>query len=363
MNKVDLLKAFDSYQDFDRKAYFTLVFNTLASELLLEVPMRPSRENMEASLELIGLKAPEFITLYKNWDTEDSSNADFSKDYPHRILFQSSSSSKLIWVSLGGETLFVEFLYDCNDLKSEKWIIDANHKLRQTFGLNRTPTFKVLSNKKGEFVTSEVRFENVEADIESNYNDDFKAVDEKIHDSFDSLGSGLILFYGVPGTGKTTYIKSLISQYPDSNFIFVQNEFIKHLLEPNFISFLLKQRNSILIIEDAEKVLATRTHLKEDSFVSTILQLTDGLFSDYLNIKIICSFNISLSKIDTALLRKGRMITKYEFKPLERDKTRRLLSKMGIEGKYTELTISEIFNYNESDYQEPKPKKIGFRRE
>ena len=128
LNEVDLLKAFDSYQDFERKAYFTLVFNTLASELLLEVPMKPSKENMEASIELIGLKAPEFVTLFKNWNTEDSSNADFSKDFPHRILFQSSSSSRLIWVSLAGETLFVEFLYDCNDSKSEKWVIDANHK-------------------------------------------------------------------------------------------------------------------------------------------------------------------------------------------------------------------------------------------
>ena len=360
MENKDLLKAFDSYNDFERKSYFTLMYNCLASELLLEVPMKPSKEHMETSVELIGLNKPEFQVIFKNWKTEDSSNTELGSDYPNQILFKHISDKKTVWVSLLEETLFVEFLYDCTVKKTEDWVINANHKLRQSYGLNKTPTFKVLSRNKGDFVTNEVRFDDIGIDIDSNYNDDFKDVDINIQRSFETLGSGLILFYGVPGTGKTSYIKNLIAKHPDSNFIFVQNEFIKNLLEPDFISFLLKQRNSILIIEDAEKVLTTRTHLKDDSFVSTILQLTDGLFSDYLNIKIICTFNISLSKIDSALLRKGRMIAKYEFKPLAKNKTKLLLNKLGIEDSNDELTISEIFNYNKPDYKEVIPKKIGF---
>lgn len=97
------------------------------------------------------------------------------------------------------------------------------------------------------------------------------------------------------------------------------------MLHPDFISFLLKHQNAILIIEDAEKVLMSREQMNENSVVSTILQLTDGLFSDYLNIKIICTFNTSLDKIDKALLRKGRMIAYYEFKALIPEKANEIL--------------------------------------
>jgi len=357
---IDLLKAFDSFNDFERKSYFAINFNTLASELQLEIPFVASKTNMIQVLDLVGFDKNEYKVIFKNWNTEDSSNADFSKDFPNQYLFKHISKSSLIWISNVEETLFIEFLYDCTDVDSESWIIETNHLVRQKFGLSRAPIFKILTKKSSGFETEEVSFDDLHINVESNYNDDFTTVDRTITESFESGGSGLILFYGVPGTGKTTYIKNLISNYPDSNFIFVQNEFIKNLLEPDFISFLLKQRNSILIIEDAEKVLATRNQLKEDSFVSTILQLTDGLFSDYLNIKIICTFNISLSQIDSALLRKGRIIAKYEFKPLGKEKTKKLLNEMGINDKEEELTVSQIYNYEKEDYQKRKSKKIGF---
>jgi len=48
-----------------------------------------------------------------------------------------------------------------------------------------------------------------------------------------------------------------------------------------------------------------------------LLNISDGLLYDCLNIQIICSFNIDIIKVDSALLRKGRLIAKYEFKELE----------------------------------------------
>lgn len=357
---TDLLKAFDSYNEFERKSFFALTFDTIASELLLETPLVGNEKNMTKVLELIGLDGKAYQAVFKNWTTEDSNNADFSKDYAYEYLFKDVGKKSMVWLSLTEDTLYVEFLFDCTDKVLEKWVIDTNHKLRQKFGLSRTPTFKVLTKKRSGFETEDVKFDEISVDVSANYNDDFLVVDKKIQESFENNGSGLILFHGIPGTGKTTYIKHLISSRPDSNFIFVQNEFIAHLLEPDFISFLLRQRNSILIIEDAEKVLKSRTHLREDSFVSTILQLTDGLFSDYLNIKIICTFNISLTQIDSALLRKGRMLAKYEFKPLAAAKTSMLLKERGVDQGDDALTIAEIYNYSQQNFREEAPKKIGF---
>ncbi len=174
--------------------------------------------------------------------------------------------------------------------------------------------------------------------------------------------AGLILLHGVPGTGKTSYIKNLISRFSSRTFIFIQNEFIKDLLNPNFISFLLKNRNCILIIEDAEKVITTREYVSESSVVSTILQLTDGLFSDYLNIKIICTFNTDIERVDKALLRKGRMIASYEFKPLLKEKTNKLLKTWGYPAADKEMVLADIFNMDKRGFEKSEnSKKIGFK--
>lgn len=356
----ELLKTFDAYNDFDREPYFTLNFDGIASEICLEVPLKVSKEKMEEVLIFFNLAENEYEIVYKIWKTEDSNNADFAKDYPNKILFKSRNKKSVIWIDLSNDTLYVEFLYDCKDLALENWILKLNHSLRKKFGLSRSPTFKVLTKNRSGFQTEAVRTESINVDIENNYNDNFQKVHQKILDSIESKKSGLILLYGEPGTGKTTYIKSLISKNSEQNFVFIQNEFINSLLEPDFISFLLKQRNAILILEDAEKVITSRDQLAENSVVSTILQLTDGLFSDYLNIKIICTFNTKLSKIDTALLRKGRLMVMYEFEKLEIEKTRNLLSNLGYQSKNESLTISEIYNFTDKKYEIAEKKKIGF---
>ena len=127
------------------------------------------------------------------------------------------------------------------------------------------------------------------------------------------------------------------------------------------MSFLLKNRNSILVIEDAEKVITTRENLSENSVVSTILQLTDGLFSDYLNIKIICTFNTNIDRVDKALLRKGRLIANYEFKPLSVEKSNELLKALGHHSNGADMTLADIFNMAEKAFDSTgHKKKIGF---
>ncbi|KAB1160491.1 AAA family ATPase [Tenacibaculum aiptasiae] len=356
----ELLKAFDSYNEFEKSSYFTLMFNSIASTLSLEINLEESKENIEKVLQILNLKNGDYELVFKNWNTEDSNNADFSSDFPYQFLFKSISNKCIIWISLEYETLKIDFYYDCKDSNLEKYIINQNHKVRSELGMPKTPTFKVLTKDAGGFETEDVGTEKIELDIAKNYNSDFVTEYEKIQKAIKSKQSGLILLYGKPGTGKTTLIKGLISKNNKANFIFVQNEFVNNLLDPDFISFLLKQRNSILIIEDAEKVITSRENLKQESVVSTILQLTDGLFSDYLNIKIICTFNTSLSKIDNALLRKGRIISKYEFKDLEINKTNELLNSLNFENSNKALPLSEIYNQDEENYSNLKLKKIGF---
>jgi DNA replication protein DnaC len=358
---TDLINSFDSYKDFNRHAYFTVCFGTLASGLLAEVAIEGNKENMEKVIELIDLNSIELEVVFKKWMTEDDKDSELSSDYVFEYIFKSESNRLIVWVSLDNNYLNVDFLYDVSNTVTEKWVISTNHKLRTSLGENKSPTFKILSKSNGSFRTKEVKLEKFDFDANKTYNDNFSEVNDIILSSLEKSKAGLILLHGKPGTGKTSYIKNLINTHAKKTFIFIQNEFVSELLDPEFISFLLKHKDSILIIEDAEKVITTREQANENSVVSTILQLTDGLFSDYLNVKIICTFNTSIEKIDKALLRKGRMIAYYDFQALTKEKTNLLLKSLGAEPTDKELTLAEIFNFQTKEFnQSSKRNPIGF---
>ena len=98
------------------------------------------------------------------------------------------------------------------------------------------------------------------------------------------------------------------------------------------------------------------------SAVSALLNISDGLLADCLNVQVICSFNTDLSKVDSALMRKGRLIAKYEFKELETNKAQKLSNKLGFQTIIKEpMNLTKIYNQNEKDFAERKQKsKIGF---
>ncbi len=358
---TDLLEAFDPYGDFERNLYYVHCFNEVPSELYLELSVEKNKANAEAVLALIDFDHFCLELVYKDWNTKDTRDADLASDFPHSYLFKSSMRKLVVLVRWSGNEVNINFLYHVAEKEVEKWVLATNHALRKKFGKRSGPVFKVLTREDGRFDTEDVKTEGFAIEIDKMYNDDFAPVSETILRALSTDRAGLILLHGTPGAGKTSYIKSLITQFTEKSFIFIQNEFINELLLPDFISFLLRHQNAILIIEDAEKVITSRDYVNANSVVSTILQLTDGLFSDYLNIKIICTFNTSIDKIDKALLRKGRMIAYYEFGPLEATKTQALMEGLGTTTQDQEMTLAEIFNHEEGNFDGVnKRKSIGF---
>jgi hypothetical protein len=81
--------------------------------------------------------------------------------------------------------------------------------------------------------------------------------------------------------------------------------------------------------------------------------MTDGLLSDDLGMKFICTFNEDMKNIDPALLRKGRLVSKYEFKALSVDKAIKLLQERGIDSPQVDkpLTLAEIYHYEDEGYE------------
>jgi hypothetical protein len=195
--------------------------------------------------------------------------------------------------------------------------------------------------------------------VEENYNDDFKDIYLSLIDQLGSDEKGFFILHGDPGTGKTKLINHLIKSV-DKKFIYLPSHMVQVMASPKFIPFLSKIRDCVLIIEDAESILF-EAGLRNES-TSNLLNLTDGLLADQLNLKIICTFNADISQIDKALLRKGRLSLKYKFESLSLDKTNKLLNKLDIDFESkTGMNLSDIYNFSSDNGVKLSTKKpIGF---
>jgi hypothetical protein len=187
--------------------------------------------------------------------------------------------------------------------------------------------------------------------IELNYGSVFKKKYDNILKRLKANNNkGIVLFHGEPGTGKTTIIRKLIDELSEyKKLIYLPSDLANDLGNPAFLTFMMQNPNSILIIEDAENAIKKREE-SSNSAIHNILNMTDGLLSDCLSIQIICSFNIELSKIDEALLRDGRLIERHEFGKLTEEQVIKIAEKEGIQLKTNEvipMTISKLYSYKE----------------
>jgi len=267
-----------------------------------------------------------------------------------------------------------EFIIKVENVSSEKecWVSIYYTKINLAKPIiDKIEDFKTdaLNKKVGLVVRDEFGLTLKKFDItkdplnlDKNYNNDFKHLSKKILTKLNEKdGKGIILLHGKPGTGKTTYIRHLTGLVK-KEIIFLPNNMVDMLATPEFIPFMMKYPNSVLIVEDAEKVVKSRNGNGNETAVSNLLNLSDGILGDCLKTQIIATFNTDRNLIDKALLRKGRLIAEYLFDDLCVDKTNKLFKSLGIKHKSKiPMTVSDIYNYNDNlGIDNNKKTKIGF---
>jgi len=238
----------------------------------------------------------------------------------------------------------VEFLTQFR-IKAKRKPREMNLVIRESHGLQLKP----MEVKRSKL------------DLDLFYEDDFKEMDMIIRKRLNRKNDkGIVLLHGLPGTGKTTYLRYLVGKIK-KRVLFLSSNLAGNLIDPEFIDLLINNPNSVVIVEDSENIMMDRRNNGYSS-VSTLLNISDGLLTDFLNIQLVCTFNSSLGMVDPALMRKGRMIARYEFGKLGVEKAQRLSNHFGFDKVITEpMTLAEISNPNERS--EPRTEIIGFRRQ
>ncbi len=138
---------------------------------------------------------------------------------------------------------------------------------------------------------------------------------------------------------------------------------INDLTSPRLIPLLLNYPNSLLIIEDAEGSLS-RSRTSSQS-VANLLNLSDGLLSDGIQVQILATFNCPLMSLDSALLRPGRLIAQYCFpSTLNIENARNLAESIGvskIDQINQPLSLANIYAMRDEKIEEEQDEAISSR--
>lgn len=306
----------------------------------------------EKAFEVIRDKFPEKITRIFKYRYYNCQKKEYTFDstmilFDNRCLLDFASN----WCDIfhdGGQQQFID----------ELTVLISPFKERQ----KRQPLeINLVIRERNGLGLKSMEVKRTSLDLDLFYNEDFRETDGLIQRRLSQDNDkGIVLLHGLPGTGKTTYLRYLIGKVK-KRILFLSPGAAENLIDPSFIEVLINNRNTVLIIEDAENIIMDRRH-SQGSSVSNLLNISDGLLADCLNVQLICTFNSPLATVDSALLRKGRLIAKYEFGKLNIARAQRLSDHLGFGTTIVRpMTVAEIANQNEKEYEAIEVRTIGFR--
>lgn len=351
MQHKDLYKIIEPHSSFGLR-YFTFLFHQLPSTKYL----RHKIETERLKTVLAAYYPEQSLNFVQNGQFEN--NEDIISNYENIKLLVVLKDGLVLEQSKDSITFYYDNRISIEELVGIKTAIEnASPK-----DLDDSKFFMIQKCQYEGFDLIPFKSKRKDIRLTDYYNDDLVALHENIVSFLNKPDlDGVVLFHGQPGTGKTSYIRQLISSVK-SRFIFIPNNLFVHISDPEFITFISSFPGSIIILEDCEELLRSCMQQSTDVGLSNILNLGDGLLGDALKLKIICTFNCELSRIDDAILRKGRLAYRYEFGPLNAEKANALFTTLGKNTTTDQpLSLAELFNFDhENQASEFSRKSIGF---
>jgi hypothetical protein len=136
-----------------------------------------------------------------------------------------------------------------------------------------------------------------------------------VHRATEPLGRRMMLWYGEPGTGKTTAVRALVHAWRDWADATVVADPDRLLSEGKYLRRTVlngadDERWKLFVLEDTEALLAKRAH---GNGFAKLLNLADGLLGQGLRCLFLLTTNEPIDEVHPALSRPGRCLARIEF--------------------------------------------------
>lgn len=150
-------------------------------------------------------------------------------------------------------------------------------------------------------------------------------------DPFSGMGR-LMIWNGIPGSGKTFCIRALMRAWKE-HFKFVNvvdsDNFLDRMDYYHTLIQESRDKPILFIMEDSAESLLTESRGRFGSRISRMLNMTDGLLTQGRNDLFLVTFNEDIDEIDAAVARPGRCRSRVEFDRFSHDEAVRWLESEG----------------------------------